>query len=349
MLMLGASSFLLAGVAVTSAPAFAVTDVDEIVEACRDQTVCQFGGASVTNAQDLEASLPAGVRVVVIPEPDQAETVQSGDIALQIKGASGAETVIVIEDRAKDRFGVASDGDSAAVTEALYSQGQADGGLAVAAIESTLASDPASTNASSGDGLGGLMVGGVLVVVACVLAGGAVVFWLSRRKTRGREERAVVARLEKELSAALSGEDGEFIEDALDRLERSAEKYLDIGPRLTAMTRHVSELFVRVHARGTDQQLRLLQAKYKDTLSKLLKAMNDDYYGDVLANPQYWSNPAERLAEVGLAIDSVDQQAVENIRQVNESRDIEFKVALDSLIQTVNEAKLSDVYTDREK
>ena len=66
-------------------------------------------------------------------------------------------------------------------------------------------------------------------------------------------------------------------------------------------------------------------------------------------NPQYWSNPEGRLAEVSLAIDSVDQQAVENIRQVNESRDLEFKVALDSLIKTVNEAKLSDVYTDREQ
>ena len=49
------------------------------------------------------------------------------------------------------------------------------------------------------------------------------------------------------------------------------------------------------------------------------------------------------------AVEAVDQEAVENIKQVNESRDLEFKVALDSLIKTVSEAKLSDVYTDREQ
>ncbi|PIJ52449.1 hypothetical protein BMH30_02940 [Leucobacter sp. OLES1] len=96
------------------------------------------------------------------------------------------------------------------------------------------------------------------------------------------------------------------------------------------------------------KQLRLLLVQYRDTLSKLLKALADDYYGDVQRNPQYWSNPQGRLTEVQRAVDSVDQQAVENIRQVNESRDLEFKVALDSLIKAVNDAKLSDVYSDRD-
>lgn len=101
--------------------------------------------------------------------------------------------------------------------------------------------------------------------------------------------------------------------------------------------------------RGTDQQVRLLQAQYQDTLAKLLKALDDDYYGDILSNPQYWGGAEDRLNEVRRAVEAVDQEAVENIKQVNESRDLEFKVALDSLIKTVTEAKLSDVYTDREQ
>ena len=49
------------------------------------------------------------------------------------------------------------------------------------------------------------------------------------------------------------------------------------------------------------------------------------------------------------AVEAVDSEALENIRRVNESRDLEFALALDSLTRTVAEPALSDVYTDRER
>lgn len=347
LLTTGLAGLAIAGAAAVApaAPALAVTDVEKIVDACGSQTVCLYDGASVSNAQELAGALPDGVRVVVIPQPDQAESVQSSAIASGVQRATGADTVIVIEDRAKDRFAVASDGDPQAIAESLYSQGESDGGVAVASIAQTL--EPAR-----GDGGGGAAIGGVLTAVLAVVviagaATGAVLLLLRRR--RNRTERAVVSsrRLEKELAAALDGEDGEFVRDSIERLDERAAAYPDLGGRISALSGHISELFVRVRKRGTDQQIRLLQAKYKDTLSKLLKALDGDYYGDILVNPQYWSNAEARLAEVRRAVDSVDQQAVENIKQVNESRDLEFQVALDSLIKTVTEAKLSDVYSDR--
>lgn len=121
----------------------------------------------------------------------------------------------------------------------------------------------------------------------------------------------------------------------------------DHSARILPLTEHITDLFVRVRQSGTDQQLRLLISQYKDTLAKLTKALADDYYGDVLRNPHYWSDPEDRIREVQRAIEAVDLQAVENIRQLNESRDLEFQVALDSLIRTIDEAKLSDVYSDR--
>jgi len=323
-----------------------VSEVDQIVEACGDQPVCLYDGASVANASELEHVLPEGVRVVVIPQPDQAESVQSSTIASGVQRATGSDTVIVIEDRAQDRFAVASDQDATAITESLYSQGESDGGVAVASIAQTL--DPA--NASGGSAGGGGILFGIIGVVVVAGAITGLILGL-RRRGRNRTEKAVRSsrRLEKELAEALDGEDGEFVRDAIEKLNERAAAYPDIGGRIAGLAGHVSELFVRVRKRGTDQQIRLLQSRYKDTLSKLLKALDDDYYGDILANPQYWSKPGERVAEVQRAIDSVDRQAVENIRQVNESRDLEFQVALDSLIKTVDAAKLSDVYSDREK
>ena len=70
---------------------------------------------------------------------------------------------------------------------------------------------------------------------------------------------------------------------------------------------------------------------------------------DILRNPQYWSNAEDRLAEVREAVEAVDLESLENTRQVNESRDLEFEVALDSLTRAVAEPGLSDVYTDRER
>ncbi|MFV0432755.1 MAG: hypothetical protein ACK5LO_02055 [Leucobacter sp.] len=323
-----------------------VTHIDSIIEACGEQTVCQFDGASVSNASDLSGVLPEGVRVVVIPQPDQAQSVQSSTLATQFKSATGAETVIIIEDHpGKDRFAVASDDDGTAITEALYSQGESDGGVAVASVAQTLAVDQPQPGGGGFDG-GGVVLTGAAVVALIAVIGGAAIFARRRRK-RATKQIVSSRRLTKELEGALNGPDGEFVRDAIDELDRRAAAYPDLATPLTSLARHVSELFVRVRKRGTDQQVRLLQAKYKDTLSKLLKALDDDYYGDIQQNPQFWSSPDERLNEVRRAVDSVDAQAVENIRQVNESRDLEFKVALDSLNRTVTEAKLSDVYSDR--
>lgn len=321
-----------------------VTDVENLVAACGDQSVCQFDGASVSNAGELAAALPEGVRVVVIPQPDQAESVQTSALVSQFKSATGADTVIMIEDRATDRFAVASDRDATSITEALYSQGEPDGGLAVAAITDTFTTESGEPAAPGFDG-GAIVLAGVgIVLVAAAVTTIAVVAGRRRRKKALGPRRVA-----KELNAALNGPEGEQLKGAIDDLRGRAEAYPDLRDRLQMLANHVSELFVRVRRRGTDQQLRLLQAKYRDTLPKLLKALGDDYYGDIQRNPQFWSNPEGRLQEVRRAVDSVDQQAIENIRQVNESLDLEFKVALDSLIRTVDEAQLSDVYTDREQ
>ena len=321
------------------------SDAQSIVDSCGSQPVCLYDGASISDSGGLASMLPEGVRVVVIPEPDQAQSISSSALAADIRSSTGADTVIVIEDRATDRVFVASNRDATEIATAINSQNQADGGAAVAAIASSLEA-PAPQEAPAVGG--GVILGLVGAVLVAGVIFGSVALIVRRRRRRGQQAVVRSKRLERELEAALNGPDGEFVVEAIERLEGRAARYPDLGARLTALADHVSELFVRARKRGTDQQLRLLQAQYKDTLGKLLKALDDDYYGDILANPQFWSGTEERLAEVRRAVESVDQQAIENIKQVNESRDLEFKVALDSLNRTVAEAKLSDVYTDRE-
>lgn len=328
-----------------------MSEVDQVVQYCGDQPVCLYGGASISNADELPGVLPSDVQVVVIPQPDATQSVPSSSIASGVRKATGADTVIVIEDRGTDRFVVSSTQDATAISEALYSQGQSDGGLAVAAVAHTLVPGAPVTSDDGGFSVGGLSGGLLVGAIALAVVGAASIEIVHRVRKRRRAGASVVAtrHLERELSEALDGEDGKIVQDAIKRLQERAAALPDLGPTLAGLHGHVSELFVRVRRRGTDQQIRLLQSQYKDTLTKLLKALDEDYYGDIRANPHYWSNPDARLVEVRRAVESVDGQVVENIRQVNESRDLEFQVALDSLIKAVDEAKLSDVYSDRDK
>lgn len=116
---------------------------------------------------------------------------------------------------------------------------------------------------------------------------------------------------------------------------------------LRSLLEHLSDLFARAQ-HGPEQQRRLLVSRYAETLTKLASLLSEDYYGDLLSKPGYWSDPEQRIAQVLGAVDAVDREVIENIRQLSESRDIEFRVALESLTRPQNGARLSDVYRDRE-
>lgn len=328
----------------------AIINPEDIAAQCAEQTVCLYDGASIEHASELSTSLPEGIQVVVVPAISSAESVPASTIANAAKQSSGAETVILIEDRVTDRFVVVSDDPDfgVEVTKDLYQSGEYDGGLALTAISDTLSGETVTEPIGPlwSDSLGAFQTGISVVsgiLVAAVVAG--LVVWSVRRR---RSPKAISMRREREFLAALDGEDGEFVEQAMETLGERSRMFPGLSEQITSLTKHVSDLFVRVKKRGREQQMRLLQSEYRNTLEKLLKAVHPDYLGDILQNPQYWSRPDERIREVQLAVTSVDQQALENIRQVNESRDLEFQVVLDSLIKTVDEAKLSDVYPDRE-
>ncbi|MFT4232114.1 MAG: hypothetical protein QM606_04955, partial [Leucobacter sp.] len=120
----------------------------------------------------------------------------------------------------------------------------------------------------------------------------------------------------------------------------------DLAIRLRLLVERLSDLFDRSRL-GSEQQQRLLVSRYVQTLAKLTSLLSEDYTGDILRNPGYWSDPEQRIVQVLRAVEAVDEEVVENIRQLSESRDIEFKVALESLTRPRDSARLSDVYGDR--
>jgi Tfp pilus assembly protein PilN len=126
----------------------------------------------------------------------------------------------------------------------------------------------------------------------------------------------------------------------LERLQSLAIQHKDVNspllPKLNSILGNAQELFKRISSKLDTQAGRLAAVNYTDTLGKLNKALAPDYYLDIVAHPNLWENSEKRLAEVARAVEATDAQIIQNIRQVNASQDIAYSVALDSLVNAVD-------------
>ncbi|GAA3873360.1 hypothetical protein GCM10022275_23040 [Tessaracoccus defluvii] len=101
--------------------------------------------------------------------------------------------------------------------------------------------------------------------------------------------------------------------------------------QIESLIQNVTELFRRLGSKADASQRAYAVTEYDDVLSKLAGALDRDYILDVLMNPRFWDNPAERVASVQGALRAVDRQLVDNIRQVNADRGLEFQVGVEGI------------------
>ncbi len=145
------------------------------------------------------------------------------------------------------------------------------------------------------------------------------------------------------------------VEDAVTRLASYAPLYaghrLGTGPdapatsdRITRVVTLSQELFRRLQAKGTEQQTRLAKTRYADILGKLTMIVGPDYLKDVIDHPELWHHPEQRVSEVAAAIDDVERQLLENIRQTNAAADLDFQVALSTLAQITADDEFTHLY-----
>jgi hypothetical protein len=282
------------------------------------------------------------VAVVALPT-DATQTLDASTIARQLlQETDGYSTVIVvIDDRSSDYFGAASDkpADTLAIKSALNSANDGDGGAAV--LKALQSDDWRSSTSGGGSGSDGgpdlgpvLGVGAGLVGLAVVAAAGALVVRRLRRDGGTTAARDVPEELRHVLARL----------DSLQTLHGS-EFDPAAAQRLSSIRANVRELFRRIRRTGTEQQVRIASIEYIDVLTKLERALGPDYYLDLIRSPRLWENPEARRTEVEEAVAATDDQLVANIRQVNASQDLEFKVALESLVGSMN-ATVKDIYSD---
>ncbi|MFG6492960.1 hypothetical protein [Microbacterium sp. P03] len=283
------------------------------------------GAAALTSSLQQQIS-DASIGVAVFS--DNAALEASGpEIVSQLAERTGYDTIIV-----------AVGGDLSAGSrviepagEAMRMANQAEGsatsvGQALTeTIQSVVAASDQPSPAAGSDG--GPLIGVVLVVVALVAVVGVTWGVVRGRRSRadgaGRglpdEMRAHVAALR-----ALSGE-----YDAVGA--RGNGIAAQTGAEIAVIAANVTELFARL-GRRNDEQSGIAATEYDDKLRKLTAALDRDYLLDILTHPNLWDDPGGRIDEVRGAVTAVSEELVENIKQVNARRGLQFQVSLDGLI-----------------
>ena len=106
-----------------------------------------------------------------------------------------------------------------------------------------------------------------------------------------------------------------------------------MAPKIKEVRENLELLADALERNHSDSGQRIkLEVQYADQLTKMARILGSDYYMHMVRHPQTWVNVDERIQLVKDALKALNEQVLENIHQINENREFEFKVALQSFL-----------------
>lgn len=112
-------------------------------------------------------------------------------------------------------------------------------------------------------------------------------------------------------------------------LENSA---YDIYGYLFSLLKELQSLNGKLALSDSDQRIRLAYAKYNPLISKINELTAPNYYGDFLRNPDHWDEAQKKRKQVELAVLALAKETSKDIRRLNSSQELNFKVSVESII-----------------
>ncbi|WP_394553774.1 hypothetical protein ACDF64_05005 [Agromyces sp. MMS24-JH15] len=308
--------------------------VDEAADAL--QTANVYVSPEVDGASGLQASLEAQVAdasIGVAVFSDNAQLEASGpEIVAQLADKAPYETIIVaVGDDLSAGSYVLDTGEAMRIAnEAEHSADGLGPALAetVQGVQDAQAGTPDGGGAADDAGPGVGVAIGVAVIAAVVVAGAAAVVVVVR--SRRRRADAGQGRLPEPIGRHVAALRSLSVAYAQVGAAGNAEA-AETATEITAIAVNVEELFGRLARAGSGQR-GTAAIEYDATLRKLTAALDRDYLLDLLTHPQLWDDPDERVREVRGAIEAVSAELVQNIKQLNARRGLQFQVSLDGLI-----------------
>lgn len=176
-----------------------------------------------------------------------------------------------------------------------------------------------------GAGLGGMLLGGVLIA--------ALGKKITHAATDEKRESKPLQMPEDPIASVKTSDDQFLYFRQLAHIHRK-QGYIDSADLMDGILVNLEELFDRMQKTGDHQRRKIAEVEYTDVLSRLNKALSEDYYLDIKRNSKLWSNPKKRLEEVLAALRATDKYVLSNIRDENDLRDIDFRVGLEGILKS---------------
>lgn len=189
---------------------------------------------------------------------------------------------------------------------------------------------------------------GIAILLTVLIFGGSALLIANKVKRRKRKN-SIEARI------ARSFEDlSDNFQAALVSLDKVADlhdtaiktKTMSLSVDIRESINMMQKLFTAVSEKGVPN-VRKMEAEvvYANRIEKLVTLLGETYYVDMANNPYAWRSSNKGMKNVNLALQEFQAQILENIQQLNEDNELEFQVALSTLLNR-NTVELDDVYTD---
>ena len=327
LLTLGAAAGVMFAAALGTSPAWAAG----LADCVEGSAVCLYDDATINDREGVSKALDGKAKVAVVPQ-SEVEFVSANQLAAQIADQTGTDELILVVDMASDRYGVYSEsGIGQDVLSALNGAGVADGGEAI--VTSNVVSLYEAAPANSDGGFSPL---GVILPITslALLVFSSIKVIRILKKSEKKPDFSFEAR-NVNVSEDLRNELTEF--QKLSKVyarSHGNRRFQTASADMETLLKNMSELFSRLNRKGkaTTQSQRLAEQSYLITTRKLNEALGEEYFGDIVAHPNLWEDSEKKAERVLEALSSVNRQVIDNIRQVNASKELEFRIALDTIL-----------------
>jgi soluble P-type ATPase len=343
---------------VSVSPAFA--DDSEVVsrsaKGLSSYQVFQAAGSTLTDGQTLATKLRgADLGVVVIPQSEVA-TKSAQEIASEVRSSPSVRysTVIAVIDGPTDTLAVSSSNSEIQkkITSYFGNESVRDAGWVLIQNSSKLVNVEADIKADAeaaanqkaneertAESVNTFAKFAPLLALLIPILGFFVVAGIRRRKTSNKNDptRYGFRKMPKTLRTSIAS----FRKTA--DLHKDLRRYslYDPSQRLIARLVELEETMAKIPEK--DQRRMILEVEYVERLGKLTEAIGKDYYLSIVEDPTHWEDPNKKLQRVKDAVIALREQILVSIKQINDSSNLEFKIALDSIIGDKN-VKVEDLY-----
>lgn len=185
-----------------------------------------------------------------------------------------------------------------------------------------------------------LIIGGVLGAIA--VGGGGVGIWAAATKDSRARKRLFgqyVPKRDRTLPERVDAELLGLSEDLKVLLE--LEQY-QLAEKVGKVIELAQEFFRRLKKADDPHRVNMAAVNYSDVLAKLNQALSDDYYFDLIRNPDMWTRVKERKELVEGTANAIIWELTQAIRDFNSSADIHYDLNLESVLRRADATAILD-------